>query len=388
MTASDLISTATIADRVADLVRIPSVNPLQAGPKSGSDGEVAMSHWLANRAEELGAEVTVDEVLDGRNNVYARFQGESDRVVTIDVHLDTVGVEHMTDPAFDGRIEDDRVWGRGSVDTKATLPIVLSVLEELRAEGKRPGPTVNVVGTISEEVGGLLGAKGYRDWLDEHGNKIDQVVVAEPTMCAPVHGHKGACGLEVSVHGVAAHSSQPHLGESAISAAARIITAIDQEQERLLGLTPTTAVGNGSVGVMEMSGGVARNIIAPIAELYCGRRIAPGEDPMEIFAQLSELVRTAAAPLAVDIALANNSAAAAFYQDPSSPLIAKLAELANTDPDVATYGSNALCYSEVASEIVVFGPGSIDQAHKAVEWIDISEIDRAATIYRTWLRAS
>jgi len=244
------------------------------------------------------------------------------------------------------------------------------------------------VGTISEEMGGLIGAKGYRDWLEAHGAHIDQVIVAEPTMCAPVHGHKGACGLEVTVHGVAAHSSQPHLGESAISAAARIITAIDREQERLASLTPTTAVGNGSVGVMEMSGGVARNIIAPIAEVYCGRRIAPGENPMEIFAQLSDLVRAAARPLAVDIALANNSASAAFYQDPDSPLIAELAAIAGTDPDVATYGSNALCYGEVASELVVFGPGSIDQAHKAVEWIDIDQIDRAATIYRHWLRAS
>ena len=131
MAAPELIPTLTIADRIADLVQIPSVNPLQAGPKSGTDGEVAMSDWLATRCTDMGADVTLDHIVDGRHNVYARFQGASDRVITVDVHLDTVGVEHMTDPPFDGRIADHRVYGRGSVDTKATLPIVLSVLEEL-----------------------------------------------------------------------------------------------------------------------------------------------------------------------------------------------------------------------------------------------------------------
>ena len=257
MAGPDLIPTMTIAERVGDLVRIPSVNPLQAGPKSGGDGELAISAWLAERASELGGDVTVDEIVDGRNNVYARFEGQTDRVVTIDVHLDTVGVEHMTDPSFDGRIEDDRVYGRGSVDTKASLAIVLSVLEEMKAAGERPMPTVNVVGTVAEEIGGLIGAAGYRDWLSAHGSHIDQMIVAEPTMCAPVHGHKGGLGIEVTVHGHAAHSSKPHLGQNAISGAARIIAAIDIEQERLVSAPAPTAVGNGTVAVLEISGGVA-----------------------------------------------------------------------------------------------------------------------------------
>jgi len=386
MAAADLISTSTIAERVGDLVRIPSVNPLQAGPTSGHEGEVAISAWLAERAADLGGEVAVDEVVDGRNNVYARFPGQTDRVITVDVHLDTVGVEHMTDPAFDGRIEGDRVYGRGSVDTKASLAIVLAVLEEMRTAGEQPVPTVNVVGTVAEEMGGLIGAAGYRDWLLANGDHVDQMIVAEPTMCAPVHGHKGGVGLEVTVHGHAAHSSKPHLGQNAISGAARIIAAIDAEQERLDSTPPPTAVGNGSVAVLEVNGGVARNIIPPHCDLFAGRRCAPGEDPELIFEQLSTLMREAAHPLKTDITMANGFAAAAFYQEPDSALVQILAGLASTEPDVASYGSNALQYAEVASEIVVFGPGSIDQAHQAVEWIDIAEIDKAAAIYRTLLR--
>lgn len=387
MAHADLTPTLTIAERVGELVRIPSVNPLQAGPKSGEDGERAMAAWLAERTDALGADVTVDEILDGRSNVYARFEGTSDRVVTVDVHLDTVGVEHMTDDPFDGRIEADRVWGRGSVDTKATLAVALSVIEELQAEGTRPTPTVNIVGTISEEMGGLIGASGYRDWLLKHGDRIDQLIVAEPTMCAPVHGHKGAVGLEVLIHGHAAHSSKPHLGKNAISAAARVIAAIDAEQDRLTGLTPETTVGNGTVSVTEVGGGAARNIIPPTCSLYCGRRTAPGEDPDVVFADLAKLIQSAAG-LPTDVIMANNSGSSGFWQDPASPLVQTLSELAQTEPDIASYGSNALRYDEVAGEVVIFGPGSIDQAHQAVEWIDIAELERAADVYRRWFRVS
>ena len=66
----------------------------------------------------------VDEVEDGRCNVYARFEGTSDRAVTVDVHLDTVGVEHMEGDPFDGRIEDGRVYvDAGQLTPNPRLPL-------------------------------------------------------------------------------------------------------------------------------------------------------------------------------------------------------------------------------------------------------------------------
>ncbi len=373
-----------IAERVAEIVRIPSVNPLHAGPVSGDGAERELTDWLANHTEALGAQVIVDHVEDNRSNVYARFEGSSDRAVTIDVHLDTVGVEHMTDDPFDGRIEDGRVYGRGSVDTKATFAVVLQVLEELKAAGKRPIPTVNLVGTVSEEGGGLLGAARYRDWLLERGQRIEQIVVAEPTMCAPVHGHKGGIGLDVTVHGHAAHSSKPHLGANALSGAARVVVAIDDEQERLAALEATTPVGKGTVSVTELAGGLARNIIPDECTLYVGRRTAPGEDIDQVRAALCHLIENSAAPLTTTIESLYGDGSPGFYQDPSCSLVTVLAQLADTSPTTAEYGSNALKYGEVADQLVVFGPGSIDQAHQAVEWVDIGQLNRAVDVYRSW----
>ena len=78
---------------LSELVSINSVNPMQAGPRSGPGGERPLAEWLAERTGSLGAEVVLDEVEDDRPNVYARFEGASDRLLVIDVHLDTVGVE-------------------------------------------------------------------------------------------------------------------------------------------------------------------------------------------------------------------------------------------------------------------------------------------------------
>jgi len=288
----------------------------------------------------------------------------------------------MTDDPFDGRVENDRVYGRGSVDTKATFAIVLDVLSQLKQEGRRPGPTVHLVGTVSEEMGGLLGARHLANRLQHDGHDVARMVIAEPTLCAPVHGHKGGVGLEICVHGHAAHSSRPELGANAISAAARIIAALDAEQARLEQTEAATAVGRGTLSVTEIGGGVARNIIPDLCTLYAGRRIAPGEDPLAIYESLRDLVITAGAPLQVDVEMANGTAFPAFFTDPNDDFVQLIASLSERMPETVTYGSNCLAYDDLDASKVLFGPGSIDQAHQAVEWVDIDELVRAASVYR------
>ena len=338
----------SLVNGVSELVQIPSVNPLQSDD-SAVTGERRLAEHLANRASDLGAEVELDNVVDDRPNLIAKFEGEQSETIVIDVHLDTVAVGHMTDDPFDGRVEDDRVYGRGSVDTKATFAIVLDVLSQLRKEGRRPGPTVHLVGTVSEEMGGLLGARHLSSRLQRDGHHVDRMIVAEPTMCAPVHGHKGGVGLEICIHGHAAHSSRPELGANAISAAARIIAALDSEQSRLEALDAATAVGRGTVSVTEISGGVARNIIPDLCKLYAGRRIAPGEDPLEIYESLKALVVSAGEPLKVDVEMANGTAFPAFFTNPDDAFVQLIAGFSERAPETVgrlLYG-NGITYSTI-----------------------------------------
>jgi acetylornithine deacetylase/succinyl-diaminopimelate desuccinylase-like protein len=378
-------ATAKRTELLAELVGINSVNPLQVGERSGPGGEAAFAARLAERTEALGADVLLDDAEPGRPNLYARFPGTSDRVVAVDVHLDTVGVEHVVGDPFGCRITDHKVHGRGAVDTKATFAVMLVLLEDLRRRGIDLVPSLYLIGTVGEEGGGLVGAHRLSDWVAETGVRFDQMVVAEPTLCAPVHGHKGGVGLEITVKGEAAHSSKPHLGANAIVGAARIVQAFQAEHDALVTGPAATPVGTGTLAVTEIEGGLARNIIPDVCQVYAGRRIAPGEDPNEVFEHLEQLAIEAAAPLDIVVEKSNGRGSAAFYQAPDTRLVVTLGELAGEEATTATYGTNALAYDDVADEIVIFGPGSIDQAHKADEWITIAELDRAAAIYEHWL---
>lgn len=226
----------------------------------------------------------------------------------------------------------------------------------------------------------------FREWAERQGVEIAQLMVAEPTNCAPVFGHKGGCGFEVVVHGHAAHSSTPHLGRNAITAAARIVTAMDAEHLRLQEGRAETEVGLGTITVSTITGGLARNIVPDRCELTVGRRIAPFEDPYVEFDRLTDVARRAAEPCTVETALINGIASPAFYQAPDSTFTRRLAEWSGHAPATVPYGSNALRYIDFADEMIVLGPGSIDQAHQAVEWIEISELERLARIYECWLR--
>ncbi len=385
------VTADALAGWVSRLVQIPSVNPLHAGPNSGVVGEQALAFALVDWFEELGAsEVILDDVYEERPNIYAFFPGRSDRLVGIDVHLDTVTVENMVDPPFDGRIQDGHVWGRGSLDTKASLGVICALLESWKAVGLRAEPTILVVGTVGEEAGGLLGARRFREWAGSRELIIDQLIVCEPTKCAPVHGHKGAIGIRVDVIGRSAHSALPELGANAIHAAARIIVALEDHHDALVAGPASTEVGTGSLLTTTIRGGIAGNVVPDRCTITVGRRIAPGEDPATEFERLSRIV-TDASPLPVEITAllaepGRPPGSPAFYQLPDSDLVRTLAAATGEAPTCAPFGTNALRYDSFANEKVVFGPGSIDDAHKPTECVRIADLERIAAAYEAWLR--
>jgi acetylornithine deacetylase/succinyl-diaminopimelate desuccinylase-like protein len=381
-----------IAEWVSRLVRIPSVNPLHAGPNAGAPGERAVAEELAGVFEGFGAsEVVLDTLLDDRPNVYGFFPGRSDRLVVVDVHTDTVTVENMVQEPFDGRLEDGRVWGRGALDTKATLGVLCALLEEAAREGRRPEPNLLVVGSISEESGGLVGAIGFRAWAEGRGLRIDEMVVAEPTMCAPIYGHKGGVAALITVNGRSAHSSTPHLGANAIVGAAHVVLALQAEHERLISIPPTTDVGTGTLTVALIEGGSAPNIVPDRCSVHVGRRIAPYEDPSEEYERIASLAASAC-PLPVDVEpvvhypTPDGPGSPAFYQTPDTTLIRNLAGWAGTEPTTAPFGTNALRYDGFAGAMAVFGPGSIEDAHRETESVSLAELARTAAVYRDWLR--
>lgn len=381
----------TLASWVSRLVQIPSVNTLHAGPSSGQPGEKAIAEFLAGTFHDLGAhEVVLDEVVADRPNVYAFFRGHTDRLVVLDVHTDTVTVENMTDPPFDGRIESGAVWGRGALDTKASLGTICALLESWKQSGLRPDPTLLVVGSISEEAGGLLGAARFRLWAEDRGLDIDQLIISEPTELSPIHGHKGAIGLVITVEGVSAHSSTPDEGANAIYAAARIVTALEQHHYEVSSGPAHTEMGPGSLVVAIIRGGIAGNVVPDRCTVQVGRRMAPGEDVITEFERIAALARTVSPlPITVEPVLRNARGlpgSPAFYQTADTSLVRLLCDAAGTSPATAPFGTNALAYDGFVRDKVVFGPGRIEDAHRSTEHVRIDDLERTARAFTAWLQ--
>lgn len=371
----------TPAEWLTRLVRIPSVSPAHAGPRAGVPGEGAIAAKVASWFAEFGGEVIQEDFQPGRPNTYGVWRNPaSDRWIAIDVHYDTVGVENMSGDPFDGALRDGRVWGRGAVDDKASLAVALSLLEAMHHARRTAGANL-IVAAVADEEMSLGGAKLFDRWLRANGLVLDELLVAEPTGCAPCHGHKGVVRYAFDVQGLSAHTSQPHHGRNAISAALRMALAFEQEHARLQTLPPSP-VGAPSLSLVFFNAGRALNIVPDAASVAVDRRVVHGERALDVATQLERL---AASACPLPVRATRIVCEDGFYQAPESAVVGRFSELSGAQPTVVPYGSDASAYGEdVARNRIVLGPGSIDQAHGAEEWVEARELDRLARIYAGW----
>lgn len=367
------------ASWLSRLVQIPSVTPVQAGPRAGEGGEQRIAEALAAWFHELGGQVEVEMVEPGRPNVYGLWPGQTATWVAVDIHVDTVGVEQMTDEPFSGDIHEGRVWGRGAVDTKASLGVILALLEHMQTTGQRSRPGLIIGATVDEEYG-ATGAPAFAAWIARQPFSVAQLVVAEPTLCVPVYGHRGVARFALEFFGKAAHSAQPDLGRNAILGAAHTVVAYAEEHKRLQGLS-ATALGHPALTSTIIQGGTGINVVPDRCTLMVDRRVIDGEDTSEVIDQLYALAQKHAG---IPVELTRQIEINAFLQPPDSEWIHQLAAWSGNRPVVAPYGTNAWAYSKLSCETVVIGPGSIDQAHGAREWVELSELGKLAQIYSQW----
>jgi acetylornithine deacetylase/succinyl-diaminopimelate desuccinylase-like protein len=369
-----------LAEWLCRIVQIPSVTPEQAGPRAGVPGEARLGTHVAQWFRDFGGEVACEEVLPGRPNVYGIWHGRTERWAAVDVHMDTVGVEQMIGDPFSGRVQDGRVYGRGAVDTKASLGVALALLEAMHQSGIVPEANLLVAATVDEESG-TRGAPALARWVRQQRIALDQLAVAEPTLCGPIHGHKGVLRLEFAIEGVSAHSCQPRLGKNAITAAARLALALDEEHERLLSLTLASALGLPVLTVTLIQGGRGINVVPDACSVSMDRRVVTGETAAEVKAALIDLAgRHCPLPFSVNVQREID----AFFQPPETAWVCQLAEWSGREPSVAPYCTNAWAYGGLARECAVIGPGSIDQAHADEEWVAIAELEKLAGIYSRW----
>lgn len=382
MSSGDLSVPSEVIDTLSALVRINSVNSFYAG----GNGEAAISTWIREFLDRRGIPVSAQPVYPARDNLLATLRGrDSTRRIVLEAHQDTVGVAHMSIPPFDARIDGGRLFGRGACDTKGGLAAMLHAIASVHEEGRTPPCEVILAAVVDEEAraGGI--ARLCTDL------RADAAVVAEPTELRLVVACKGALRWRIVARGVAAHSSKPHLGVNAIESMARVILALERDGADMAGrrhplLGPPTC----SVGTIR--GGTQVNVIPDECAIEVDRRLLPGEDPEAVLAHYADLLerlneenpRLGAAneaPSLVDPAMETPAEAAPVR------LAARLLADLNLDPAPCgvTFGCDASKLSRAGIPSIIFGPGSIDQAHSAAEFVELKQVGLAYRFYRDFL---
>jgi len=383
---------------LSDLVAIPSVNPM-GRPLSGPEYlEYRMTEHLERWFTERGLRWQRDTVEPQRDNIVARLDGvvppeQGGKVILFEAHQDTVPVDGMTIEPWNPVVRDGRLYGRGSCDIKGGMTAMLGAFARLAEERPAGMPTVLMACTVNEEHGYSGAVRLTEMWAAGAKSIIpkrpDAAVVAEPTSLNVVVAHKGALRWKCKTHGRAGHSSQPHLGDNALYRMAKVLSALETYQHEIL---PTMRrhplCGPATLSVGTISGGLSVNTVPDECTIEIDRRLLPGEDGREALAHVVEYLQGQLGPRFPIEHIAPWMWGATLADDANGPLAERLSKVAGqvagrSDRIGVPFGTDASKIASSGVPSVVFGPGSIDQAHTADEWLSLEQLTQASeTLYR------
>jgi acetylornithine deacetylase/succinyl-diaminopimelate desuccinylase-like protein len=356
------LSSSSLTELAAELVRIDSVNP-DLVPGGAGEGELArfVAKWLA----DAGLEVEVDEVAPGRPNVVGRARGSGGgSTLLLNAHMDTVGYDGMESP-LEPRVEDGKLYGRGAYDMKGSLAAIMVAGAEAARANLRGD--VLVAAVVDEEVYSIGAEAAARRY------KADAAIVAEPTGLQLVVAHKGFVWMEVETKGLAAHGSRPDLGEDAIVGMGEVLTGLGRLAESLLGGPSHPLLGSGSVHASLIRGGAELSTYPESCVLSLERRTVPGET--------AELVESQVREIAAGADVRTTFVREPFEVGRDEPLVESVLRHAG-DPEVAgvPFWADSAVFAAAGIATVVFGPGG-EGAHAEVEWVDLAGLERCKDVY-------
>lgn len=370
----------------AALVAIDSRNPLLV---PDAPGEGAIARFLAGVLTEWGFRVELPEAAPHRPNVVARIgaRNRSGPKLMFNGHLDVVGVEGMLHEPFEPRLLDGRLYGRGASDMKGGIAAMCAAAWH----GARAGLAGELI--VAAVVDEEFESRGTHA-LVAGGVEADAAVVTEPTRLAIAPAHRGFTWAEVVVRGRAAHGSRYDVGVDAITHAGRLLTELDDWQERELAGREHPLLGHASLHAATIDGGVGWSTYPDLCTLRLERRTLPGET---VENALREIER-ACSRVAERVPGFEASVRHVFSQAPSdvstdAPVVASLRDaLESAGEAVRVEGlsawTDAAILNDAGIPAICFGPGDIALAHAPEEWVRVEEIRRAtdvlARLARSW----
>ena len=361
-----------------DLVAIPSVNP-QGDPGAGRTGEEEIAKFIAGFLRRMGADVEMQPVEPGRPNVIGRLaaRGRARHAIALGPHMDTVSVRGMTIDPFNPVVRGDRLYGRGSADTKGTLAAFLWAMKRLAAARATSLNTdIYFTGLMGEESGNDGVKHLVRRGKSKLSNKLDFAIVGEPTELDIVNAHKGALWLRIATRGRSCHGATPERGENAIYKMGRIVDWLNRDYAaRLTRRHPL--LGRATLNVGTIRGGSKVNIVPDHCEIEVDHRTLPGEDHLKL------LRRLRARFAGIEAEVINDNAG--LDTPAEHPVVVQLAAASGGRCVGAPWFSDGAIFAQHGVPAVAFGAGSIAQAHTRDEFTSVSQVERCAAVMENFL---
>ena len=425
---------STVVDILSELIAVPSVNPRLAAGCDAEPGEQRLTEWLARFCTGQGWRWTVQAVHPGRANFIALIPGGRAETLLWEAHQDTVSAAGMVVNPFEATVRDGRVYGRGACDVKGGLAAMLAALVRLNGEPSERRPNVLFCSTVNEECG-FTGARELAEIWREDGKceatespteippliasqkatalrsgdfgssvlacshpfegerltlaelarlRPSTAVVAEPTELDVVVAHRGVVRWRSTVYGRAAHSSRPEQGLNAIYAMMDVVRLIEDYHRVELGSRPVDLLcGPSTACVTTIQGGTGPNTVPDHVTIDVDRRLAPSDSPdaayQELVAHLAAHAQLGGCRLEHEPPWMQSRGMAADANAAWAERVSLAARSVGAAGCImgVPYGTNAASIAAAGIPTVVFGPGSIDQAHTADEWIAIEQLERA-----------
>jgi len=365
---------------LADLVSINSVNPHYPG----GPGEGQLAEYVGKFFRRNSIPFTFQPVFDSRPNVLATLAGRSgERKLVLEAHMDTASELGMSIEPFRPVRKNNLLYGRGSCDTKAGLAAMMHAFKAVSDAGLQPGATAVLLAAVDEEHT----FRGIVKFLEARV-KAEGAVVAEPTSLETVVASKGVLRWRIRAHGRAAHTSRPQLGVNAITKMSKLILALDEQLPSRYRLRQHPLLGSPTLTVGTIQGGVQVNQVPESCSIEIDRRLLPGETQETVCKELSGLISELQGE---DPELKLEMEPPAL-EDPAmeTPASARVVQVARSVSERARgvdslvgvpYGSDASKLSRAGIPSIILGPGSIDLAHAAEEYVELDQVALAAEIY-------
>jgi acetylornithine deacetylase len=364
-------------EHIRELIATPTVSSVSPDWDTSNAPLIAK---LAERLETAGWAVETHDIPDkpGKQNLLATLgpdTGEGTGLL-LSGHSDTVPYDEQlwsSDP-FTLTERDQKLYGLGSADMKSFLALAMAATAEL--DPKTLTEPVKLLATADEECT-MSGA-----WaLTKAGfPKARCAVIGEPTDLQPIRMHKGIFMEAIRVQGQSGHSSDPDLGENALEGMQAVMQELLAWRDELRAgpLNEAFKVPYSTLNLGHIHGGDNPNRICGACELQIDLRFIPGLNRAELQAELHERLRSTLKKYNPGLHIEFESLFAGtdpMITDAQADVIQVAEELTGRKSGAVSYATEAPFLGELGMDVVVLGPGSIDQAHQPDEYLPLNQID-------------